>query len=120
MVSLREVEQSNAHFASQKHAGKTAVFIGATSGIGEATLEVMISLLRTPTFYIVGRSASRFEVQRERLVEINPEARIIFIEAEISLISSVDRVCRQIREAERVIDYLYLSSRNLPVAGPEF
>lgn len=119
MVRLVDVKQSNAQFAAHKHPGKVAVFIGATNGIGKATLEVMASLLHTPTFYVVGRSASRFEHQRLRLAELNAEARIIFIEDEIALISGVDRACKQIQEAENLIDYLYMSAGYLPVTGPE-
>lgn len=54
MVSLTTVRESNARFQSEP--SKVALFVGATSGIGEATLKHFVKNAQAPTVYIVCRS----------------------------------------------------------------
>ncbi|TVY84965.1 Oxidoreductase lepF [Lachnellula suecica] len=120
MVKLLSVKQSNAAFAADqsKSSGLTCVFAGATSGIGASTLEVMVSTLHNSTFYILGRSAKKFEAQRQNLEALSPSSQLKFIECNVALISDVDAACKQI-SAER-IDFLYMSQGLVPLNGAEY
>jgi NADP-dependent 3-hydroxy acid dehydrogenase YdfG len=112
--------ESNERFANENHEdGLVCVFAGATSGIGSSTLERMASMLPSATFYVIGRSASHFASQRAKLQTLNPTCEVIFLEAEISLLSEVDRVCKQITAAEKKVDYLYMSPGLMPLNGPQ-
>jgi NAD(P)-dependent dehydrogenase (short-subunit alcohol dehydrogenase family) len=119
MVKLLSIKQSNAAFTADrsKSSGLVCVFVGATSGIGASTLEVMVSTLHDSTFYILGRSAQKFEAQREKLGTLNPSFQLKFIECDVSLLSNIDAACKQIL-AEN-IDFLYMSQGLVPLNGAE-
>lgn len=76
-------------------------------------------MLHKSTFYILGRSATRFSPQLSKLKSINPTCQFVFVEAEISLISEVDVACKRIAAAEQRVDYLYMSAGLLPLNGAE-
>lgn len=66
MVAISEVRQQNAGFKARKSGvDNVCVFVGGTNGIGQGTLKVLLSMLVTPTIYIVGRSSARWQRQRE-------------------------------------------------------
>ena len=112
--------ECNERFANEHHdSGLVCVFAGATSGIGASTLERICTMLHAPTFYVIGRSATRFAAQNTKIQTLNPTCRIIFLEAEISLLEEVDRVCKQIMNAEGKLDYLYMSPGLMPLNGPQ-
>lgn len=117
-MKLATVKQRNLNFTSQKHAGLVCVFVGATSGIGASTLERMISMIVDSTIYVVGRSESRFGEQLSRLESLNHGCKIIFLEAEVSLLSQIDAICKKVIEAEERIDILYMSPGLVPFNGP--
>jgi NADP-dependent 3-hydroxy acid dehydrogenase YdfG len=123
MVSFNHVCQSNDRFALRQQdidaTQAICVFAGATSGIGAATVERLICMLHKPVFYIIGRSAKRFASQRTRLHVLNPSSKIIFLEAQFSLLSDVDSACKQIVASEEKVDYLFMSPGMIPVNGPE-
>ena len=119
MVKITTIRQSNARFASEHYAGFVGVFAGATKGIGAATLEKMVSMLQAPTFYVLGRSSARFASQRANLEKLNPSCRIVFLEAEVSLLSAVDAACKRISEAEKKVDFLYMSPGLFPLNAPQ-
>jgi len=127
MVKITEIKQQNAQFASEHHAGLVCVFAGATSGIGASTLEKLANLLESPnlnkleqstTFYILGRSEAPFASQRTKLETLSPNYKIIFLEAEVSLLSEIDKACKKITAAEKKVDLLYMSPGVLPFNGP--
>lgn len=119
MVKASTIRQHNASFAREHHAGLVCVFAGATSGIGAGTLERMALMLEAPTFYVIGRSRSRFTRQQVKIEHLNPSCKVIFLEAEVSLLSDVDAVCKQIIAAEQKVDYLYMSPGLMPLNGPQ-
>ena len=119
MVSIRTTRQSNARFASEHHAGVVGVFAGAAKGIGAATLAKMVSMLQAPTFYFLGRSSARFAGQRANLENLSSSYRIVFLEAEVSLLSAVDAACKQISAAEPKVDFLYMSQGLFPLNAPQ-
>ncbi|KLJ07874.1 hypothetical protein EMPG_16656 [Blastomyces silverae] len=110
MVSLTEVKSSNSLIPSTLTPGLVAVFVGATSGIGESTLKAFAKYAKQPRAYFVGRSrdaADRIVAECEAL---NPEGEYIFIQADISLIRVVDDVCEQIKAKESALNMLVLSA----------
>jgi hypothetical protein len=79
----------------------------------------MANILHASTFYVIGRSAISFTGQRAKLESLNPSCKVVFLEAEISLISDVDKVCKQITAAEKKVDYLYMSPGLMPLNGAQ-
>ncbi|KAK3376966.1 hypothetical protein B0T24DRAFT_677819 [Lasiosphaeria ovina] len=120
MVKITEISQANAAFAKQGREGLVFVFAGATSGIGAATLEKLASMVRSATFHVAGRSASRFASQRARVEAVNPKLSIKFFECDVSLLAGVDAFARSVVAAESKVDYLFMSQGKLPLAGAHY
>ena len=117
MVKATAVRQYN--FDREQDVGVVCVFAGATSGIGASTLEKMVQKLQKSTFYVLGRSAPRFADQRAKLEMLNPSCKLVFIQAEVSLLSDIDAACKQITAAEQKVDYLYMSPGLIPLNGSQ-
>lgn len=109
MVSLPDVQSSNAQIANTLPSGLVAVFVGATNGIGEATLKEFARSARSPRAYFIGRSQEAAARITAECRQLNPEGEFIFIKADVSLIRSVDAVCHEIRSKEKSINILFLS-----------
>ena len=69
------------------------------------------------TFYVLGRSAAKFESQRSALQRLSPSNKIVFVQAEVSLVSGVDDACKQIASKETKVDYLCMSAGKVPFEG---
>ena len=109
MVSLSAVRSSNSLISSAPAPGLTAVFVGATSGIGEATLKKFAKYSRQPRAYFVGRSQDAADRITAECKELNSAGEYIFIKADISLIHVVDEVCKEINAKENFLNILFLS-----------
>ena len=70
----------------------TALFVGATSGIGESTLKCFVKNANTPTIYFVGRSEKAGERIVRELEGLNAGGRYEFIQADVGLLGVVDGV----------------------------
>lgn len=109
MVPLRQIQASNARIASTFPNRVVALFVGATSGIGEITIKKFAQYASQPRAYFVGRS----HVAAKRVIAecnaLNPRGEFIFVEADVSLIRNVDQVCEEIRAKEIVLNILFLS-----------
>ncbi|KAH7257877.1 hypothetical protein BKA59DRAFT_508773 [Fusarium tricinctum] len=106
--------------SSQPKPGFVAVFVGATRGIGLATLKALTRKLKKPRFYVIGRSQVKFEPELAALRECNPDAEIRFLEGKISLLKEVDDVCDSILQIESHLDLLYMSPGSLAFGGPHY
>ncbi|KAM0189351.1 hypothetical protein ACHAPA_012161 [Fusarium lateritium] len=106
--------------SSQKKPGFIAVFVGATRGIGLATLKSLTQTLKKPRFYVIGRSQAKFEYELTALRECNPDAEIRFLEGKVSLLRDVDDVCDRILQTESHLDLLYMSPGSLAFGGPHY
>jgi NADP-dependent 3-hydroxy acid dehydrogenase YdfG len=98
MVSLTAVQASNACIPTTLPSGLVAVFVGATSGIGEYTLKELARFARQPRIYNIGRSqqaSDRIAVECKKLIR------------------TVDAVCEQIQAKEKVVNILFLSAGTL-------
>ncbi|KAJ5905943.1 Short-chain dehydrogenase/reductase SDR [Penicillium subrubescens] len=109
MVTLTNVQSSNAQIATALPPGLVAVFVGATNGIGETSLREFARHARQPRVYFVGRSQEAGDRIAAECRDLNPEGEFIFIKADVSLLKSVDDVCRQIASNERCINLLFLT-----------
>ena len=99
MVAISQVRSSNAQLRNlPPHlSSPTAVFAGATQGIGLATLRQLVIHTVAPTCYIIGRRETRVQDIIAELKELNENGRYICLVAEVSLLEDVDRVCEKIR-----------------------
>ena len=109
MVSLTEVQSSNSLIPSALPSGLVAVFVGATSGIGETTLKQFAKHTRKPHVYFIGRSQEAGDRIKAECKALNKEGEYVFIKADVSLIKVVDDICRDIKSREQAINLLFLS-----------
>lgn len=112
MVAISIIKESNKHaLPAVLPSGLTAVFLGATSGIGLASLKqfVIATDNKSPRVYVVGRSAKAATQLLAELRQSNPSATIEFIERDVSLIREVEPAVEQIKQRESKVDYLFIS-----------
>jgi len=110
MVSFEIVQQSNALIPNLPK-GLVALFIGATAGIGESSLQQFAEHAPSPRIYTVARPSAvpSHETLLASLRETNPTGTYNLIPADISLISEVDRVVEIIKQRETKLDLLFMS-----------
>lgn len=118
MVTYKQVQSSNSLLTSST-IPRISLFAGGTSGIGKYTLTALVSASvgHDPIrIYLVGRKSSRPATEEfiSSLRLINPDAEIIFLEGEISLLSETKRVCSIIKSKESSLDLLFLSAGFAP------
>ncbi|KAL4863295.1 hypothetical protein BDV12DRAFT_202208 [Aspergillus spectabilis] len=109
MVDLQDILSHNAQISSSFAPGLVALFVGATSGIGAATLKAFAKYTRRPRAYFVGRSQPAANLIIEECKALNPQGEYIFIQADVSLIRVVDEVCSRIKAREKDLNILFLS-----------
>ncbi|KAK4542453.1 hypothetical protein LTR36_006705 [Oleoguttula mirabilis] len=109
MVSFQAVQTSNAAIPTALPPGLVAVFVGATSGIGEYTLKAFAKHAIQPRVYFIGRSQASADRITKECKALNPEGEFVFLKVDVSLMKNVDDVCRVIKTKEDVINLLVLS-----------
>lgn len=117
MVSFSQVQASNAGTAAFSSDGLVAVFVGATSGIGEYSIEAFAQTTRNARIYMVGRSQQSAERIIAEIASYKTGAKVTFVQADVSLIKNVDHVCKQIQAKEPSINLLFLSQGNAQFTG---
>ena len=115
MVSLTEVQQTNASAATKLPEGLVAVFAGATAGIGETALKDFAKYTLRPKIYFIGRSQEAGDQILVELKELNPEGNYVFIKKDMSLLKNVDEVCQDIKSKESVLNVLFMSQGTLRI-----
>ncbi|KAK8022575.1 hypothetical protein PG993_013342 [Apiospora rasikravindrae] len=76
MVTLEQMRASNARIATTLPPGLVAVFVGATSGIGNTTLKQFASRAQQPRIYFVGRRQAEGERTQAELEKLNPDGGV--------------------------------------------
>ncbi|RYP12249.1 hypothetical protein DL765_007434 [Monosporascus sp. GIB2] len=113
MVSLDYMRRSNGRINSNLPAGLVAVFIGATSGIGEATLKEFAKRTRQPRIYFAGRREDAGSRITNELKILNPDGEYHYLKCDASLLKNVDDLCRHLRSKEPVVNLLFITSGTL-------
>ena len=119
MVALDVCNASNASIVTSLPAGMVAVFVGATSGIGEYTLKAFARQAKNPKAYFIGRSQEAGSRITAECQSINPGGQFIFIKSDVSLLNNVNDVCKQILEQEDCVNLLFQTQGTL-VTDSEF
>ncbi|KAI1817924.1 NAD(P)-binding protein [Poronia punctata] len=111
MVSLSKIRTSNALLPTILPPNPVAVFVGATSGIGEATLKKFAQYTTgtDPRVYFIGRSVDAGGRIAEECRVLNPKGKYTFLQADVSLLRVVDEVCEEIKAVEEVVNLLFLT-----------
>lgn len=123
-VTVSQVRMSNERIDASS-CPRTAVFVGATSGIGQAALKELVLATRkegcAARIYIVGRTESAVRVHEslDRLLVQNPDVHFVWVAGDVSLLAEVRRICGEIRNREDSLDLLFLSAGYAPLGGRE-
>lgn len=67
----------------------------------------------------MGRNASKGSALVHELRTLNPEATVLFIEADLTLLCNADRVLRLVSEKETKVNLLFLTQGFLSLRGRE-
>ncbi|KAF3080463.1 hypothetical protein TWF102_006133 [Orbilia oligospora] len=117
MVAIDAIKSSNAAAKAKLPLGLVALFVGATSGIGEHTLRNFYQTAPSPRVYFVGRSQSSADRIIADLKPLNPDGHLEFIQADATLIKNVDEVTRKFLEKEKELNVLVMSQGYLTSEG---
>ncbi|KAI4765022.1 hypothetical protein E4T52_00151 [Aureobasidium sp. EXF-3400] len=109
MVALEKIRASNRKIASALPPGLVAVFVGATNGVGEATVRQFARYALAPRVYLVGRSEEAGNRIVNECKALNPDGRFTFVSQDTSLIRNVDEVCKTIEQNEKTVNLLFLT-----------
>ena len=109
MVALETVRASNQQIASALPSGLVAVFVGATNGVGEATVRQFAKYASAPRVYLIGRSEEAGARIVKECKALNPQGTFTFISKDTSLIRNVDEICDEIKQKEKSVNLLFLT-----------
>ena len=113
MVSVEQIRASNERIATALPPGLVAVFLGGTGAVGLTCLRQFAKHTVRPKIYFLGRSQDQGNHITEELRALNPDGDYCFIRADISLLRTVDDVCREIKARERHINLLFMTTGTL-------
>lgn len=108
MVKLDKIHASNANLSSLGP-GRVAMFVGATSGIGLATMTEYARYADTPKIYIVGRNADRLSQIVADLKKVNDTGTYVPLQGQITLFRNVDAICEGFKRKETSLHLLVMS-----------
>lgn len=120
MVALEVVQASNAKVAKTLASGFVAVFLGATQGIGQATLQHFVkNAPPSSRIYTVARPSSlaAHETFVASLRQEKPDSNIEIIEADVSLISEIDKIAQVVKKQETKVDLLVMTAGFIAFEG---
>lgn len=120
MVSKSDVLNSNESLKSAG-SGLVAVFVGATNGIGLATLRALLKHTDSPTVYVIGRSKARVDALiASTLQPLNAAAQIHAVEAaDLTLVRDAGKAAEEIKGKVDKVDLLILSPGYLAMGRDE-
>jgi NADP-dependent 3-hydroxy acid dehydrogenase YdfG len=116
MATLSEIKASNARI-TEETMPRVAVFVGATAGIGKATLALLVSKKIPIKAYIIGRNGEKHKAFLDELRQSNDKADIVWLEGQVSLLADTKRLCEEIKAREKTIELLFMSAGFLSFEG---
>ncbi|PYH83250.1 hypothetical protein BO82DRAFT_382361 [Aspergillus uvarum CBS 121591] len=116
MVTLQAIQAHNATLKSASP-NLVAVFVGGTSGISLSTALTLARYSPSPKIYLIGRSQPAADRAIADLKAINPAAQPTFLQADISRLTNVDRVCAEIAARESHLNLLFMTPGYLTLKG---
>jgi NADP-dependent 3-hydroxy acid dehydrogenase YdfG len=120
MVALETIRASNQKIASTLPSGLVAVFVGATNGVGEATVRQFAKYAPAPRVYLIGRSEEAASRIISECKALNPNGKFTFISKDTSLIRNVDEICTNIKQNEKSVNLLFLTIATLQTGRSKF
>jgi NAD(P)-dependent dehydrogenase (short-subunit alcohol dehydrogenase family) len=117
MVRLADIRSSLKEFKPKSDKFKyVAIFVGGTSGIGEAAIKSFAANVSNAQVFVIGRNREAATTIMAQSKHLSPSSHFQFIQQDLSLIKDVDRVCKEIAKQAVYVDLLfmtqgYLSSR---------
>jgi NADP-dependent 3-hydroxy acid dehydrogenase YdfG len=120
MVTLETIRASNQKIASTLPSGLVAVFVGATNGVGEATVRQFAKYAPAPRVYLIGRSEEAASRIISECKALNPNGKFTFISKDTSLIRNVDEICTNIKQNEKSVNLLFLTIATLQTGRSKF
>ncbi|KAF2110204.1 hypothetical protein BDV96DRAFT_651350 [Lophiotrema nucula] len=118
MVGLPAIRTHNASLKTLSP-GLVGVFVGGTSGIGFSTAREFVRNVEAPHVYLVGRNQAEATRIIDELQKLNPSSQLNFIKSDVSLLRSVDEVCKEIKQKESKVNLLFMTAGYLTFAGRE-
>ncbi|THY21739.1 hypothetical protein D6D01_06455 [Aureobasidium pullulans] len=109
MVALETIRASNSKIASTLPSGLVAVFVGATNGVGEATVRQFAKYASAPRVYLIGRSQDAGTRIVNECRALNAKGEFSFISKDTSLMRNVDEICETIKQKEKSVNLLFLT-----------
>ncbi|KAI5794998.1 hypothetical protein EDC01DRAFT_615306 [Geopyxis carbonaria] len=109
-MKLSAIKAANAALAARAIPSAVGVFIGGTSGLGEAALKKFVVLSVKPRVYFCGRNTAAATRITTALHALNPRAEVHFLPAtDLSSLHQSATIAHQIAAAEPKINLLVLS-----------
>lgn len=117
---LAAIIEKNKQYIKQAAAIRpVAVFVGATSGLGEHTAYSFAKHTVKPTIYIVGRNteAGNRVISQLKSINSDPESKYYFLKHDVTLISEADKLSETVKQNETHVNLLFLSPGFLTTSG---
>lgn len=108
MVSLNTAREALGGL-SQPSEKPVVVFVGGTSGIGEAAVKSFAKWTKSAQVYIIGRNAESACKTIAACRAVAPSSSFEFIQQDVLLLKNVDKVCADICNKESTVDLLYMT-----------
>ncbi|KAF4965412.1 hypothetical protein FSARC_6790 [Fusarium sarcochroum] len=118
MHSAQYIRKQLAELHGSVH-GHVGVFVGGTSGIGEATVREFVQYSMNPRVYLLGRSQEQADRIEDEFRTLNPTSDVRFLQCDVSQLSNVDKLCEQIKTQEKSVNLLFLSAGIFHFRGRE-
>ncbi|KAF2743045.1 hypothetical protein M011DRAFT_471761 [Sporormia fimetaria CBS 119925] len=119
MVDIEAVVKANSDFARAQHCGYVCVFASATAGIGLATLKRVATMVQLSIFFIVGPDTVESSRIAEGLKESGPSNSYVVVEAELSLMASVDAAVSHVTGSHSKVDIFCIAPKSAAQQGLE-
>lgn len=118
MVTLSSIRATNTRLRDTLPPNLVSLFVGGTSGIGEATLLELASHSRKPKIYIVARRAEAGERVIAAARKANPDGEYVFVPSDAGSMRETEGLAAYIAAREQRLDLVLLSA-GLPLINKE-